>query len=76
MGAALTVLIASKIGLPVSTTHCKVGSIVCVGQMRCKEGVNWKLFIGIIVAWVVTLPISGGISALLMYIFMNAFPMN
>ncbi|GBP21421.1 Sodium-dependent phosphate transporter 1 [Eumeta japonica] len=43
VGAALTVLIASKAGLPVSTTHCKVGSVVCVGYFS-EQAVDWSLF--------------------------------
>ncbi|XP_033727623.1 sodium-dependent phosphate transporter 1-like [Pecten maximus] len=66
LGAALTVLVASNIGIPVSTTHCKVGSVVFVGRVRSKTNVDWKLFRNIILAWVVTLPISGAISALAM----------
>ncbi|XP_046357090.2 sodium-dependent phosphate transporter 1-A-like isoform X1 [Haliotis rufescens] len=63
IGSALTVLIASNIGIPISTTHCKVGSIVFVGRVRSNENVDWKLFRNIIIAWLVTLPISGLLSA-------------
>ncbi|KAH3709863.1 sodium-dependent phosphate transporter 1-like isoform X2 [Dreissena polymorpha] len=63
VGSALTVLIASNIGIPISTTHCKVGSIVFVGWFRSRAGVDWKLFRNIIIAWFVTLPIAGGLSA-------------
>ncbi|XP_055955214.1 sodium-dependent phosphate transporter 1 [Patella vulgata] len=63
IGSALTVLIASNVGIPISTTHCKVGSIVFVGRARSNENVDWSLFRNIIVAWLVTLPISGGLSA-------------
>ncbi|XP_069106837.1 sodium-dependent phosphate transporter 1-A-like [Argopecten irradians] len=66
VGAALTVLVASNIGIPVSTTHCKVGSVVFVGRVRSKANVDWTLFRNIILAWVVTLPVSGAISALAM----------
>jgi len=47
IGAAITVLIASKAGLPISTTHCKVGSVVSVGWIRTakgERGVDWRLF--------------------------------
>ncbi|KAJ9589244.1 hypothetical protein L9F63_017543 [Diploptera punctata] len=69
IGAAFTVLLASKIGIPISTTHCKVGSVVFVGwASSSKEGVDWKLFRNIIFAWVVTVPIAAGLSALMMVI--------
>lgn len=68
IGAATTVLLASKIGLPVSSTHCKVGSIVFVGWIRSRQGVHWRLFGGIILAWVLTLPVTCGLSAAVMAI--------
>ncbi|XP_043285110.1 sodium-dependent phosphate transporter 2 isoform X2 [Venturia canescens] len=64
VGAAVTVLLASKAGLPVSTTHCKVGSVVCVGwASRGGEGVSWTLFRNIAFAWLITVPIAGLLSA-------------
>nr|CAK6928607.1 unnamed protein product [Fasciola hepatica] len=69
IGSALTVLLASKVGLPVSTTHCQVGSVVGVGRARSRDNVNWSIFRNIIIAWVVTVPAAAGVSALLMYCF-------
>ncbi|XP_069682380.1 sodium-dependent phosphate transporter 1-B [Periplaneta americana] len=69
IGAAFTVLLASKIGIPISTTHCKVGSVVFVGwASTSKQGVDWKLFRNIIFAWVITVPVAAGLSALMMVI--------
>ncbi|VVC92511.1 sodium-dependent phosphate transporter 1-B [Leptidea sinapis] len=65
LGAALTVLIASKAGLPISTTHCKVGSVVCVGYSS-QKGVDWSLFRNIIFAWVVTVPAVAAMASLAM----------
>lgn len=63
IGAASTVLLASKVGIPISTTHCKVGSIVFVGWVRSRKGVDWGLFRNIILAWLLTLPVTGGLTA-------------
>jgi len=74
IGSAFTVLLASKCGLPISTTHCKVGSVVFVGWTKSsKEGVDWSLFRNIVIAWIVTVPLTAGISALLMWILSVSF---
>ena len=59
IGSALTVLCASNLGIPISTTHCKVGSVVMVGRVRSREHVDWSLFRNVILAWVVTMPFAG-----------------
>ncbi|XP_011708057.1 PREDICTED: sodium-dependent phosphate transporter 1-B isoform X2 [Wasmannia auropunctata] len=70
VGSAMTVLLASKVGLPISTTHCKVGSVVCVGwASRGGKGVSWKLFRNITFAWLITVPVAAGLSAGCMAIF-------
>ncbi|KAI1720836.1 phosphate transporter family domain-containing protein [Ditylenchus destructor] len=66
-GCAVTVLLASKIGIPVSTTHCLIGSIVAVGVLNSDEGVNWLIFRNIVLSWLVTLPASGLFAAGITY---------
>uniref|UniRef100_F6UR25 Phosphate transporter n=1 Tax=Ciona intestinalis TaxID=7719 RepID=F6UR25_CIOIN len=65
---ALTVLVASNVGLPVSTTHCKVGSVVSIGWFRSRSAVDWSLVGNIAVAWFVTVPVSGLLSAGVMWV--------
>ncbi|KAL3986157.1 Phosphate transporter family protein [Acanthocheilonema viteae] len=66
-GAAVTALLASKAGLPISTTHCLVGSVVMVGVLKSHiGGVRWSIFRNIILSWIITLPASGIIAAALM----------
>lgn len=73
IGAALTVLIASRIQIPVSTTHCKVGSVVFVGYMSTGK-VSWRLFGKIVSSWVATVPVAAGLAAamggLIFYVFL------
>ncbi|XP_076859072.1 sodium-dependent phosphate transporter 1-A isoform X2 [Brachyhypopomus gauderio] len=77
LASAVTVVIASNIGLPVSTTHCKVGSVVSVGWLRSRKSVDWHLFRNIFIAWFVTVPISALISAGIMALFYYVFlPVN
>lgn len=64
VGAAVTVILASRVGLPVSTTHCQVGSTIGVGVVELKRGtVNWKQFAGIFAGWVFTVIATGGVAA-------------
>ncbi|XP_062987719.1 sodium-dependent phosphate transporter 2 isoform X2 [Elgaria multicarinata webbii] len=67
---ALTVLVASNVGIPISSTHCKVGSVVAVGWIRSKKAVDWHLFRNIFLAWFVTVPVAGLFSAAVMAILM------
>ena len=100
--SSFTVLVASKLGFPISTTHCKVGSVVAVGWIRerlvrsnpssesipngqtpaaqtpspekKKGAVNWKLFLEIGAAWLLTVPISAAFSALTFWLLRLMFP--
>lgn len=57
-GAATTILVCSRLGLPISTTHVIVGSVVGIGIMRGMEALDLRLVKNIIVSWLITLPFT------------------
>ncbi|NDV20417.1 phosphate permease [Pseudodesulfovibrio sp. JC047] len=57
-GAASTVLVASNLGLPVSTTHAAVGGVVGVGLARGFQAVDFRVLFRIVAYWVATVPIA------------------
>jgi PiT family inorganic phosphate transporter len=59
---ALTIMGASHFGVPVSTTHVINASIMGVGSSRRLSAVRWGVAGNIVVAWILTLPLSGAIS--------------
>ena len=65
IGGAFVIVTGSQLGLPLSTTHCQVGSTVAVGMMEGKESVNWSLVGQIIVGWAITLIVCGCTAAAL-----------
>jgi inorganic phosphate transporter, PiT family len=62
-GGALTLFLATALGVPVSTTHTITGAIVGVGAARRTSAVRWNVAQGIVVAWVLTLPAAALIAA-------------
>ena len=65
-GAVTTVLLASNLGLPISTTHASVGAVVGVGLARGFAAVDFRVLIKIVLYWVLTLPIAA-ISCIIIY---------
>jgi PiT family inorganic phosphate transporter len=63
-GAAITLFISSRFGIPVSTTHTITGSIAGVGSLRRLSAVRWGVAGQIVWAWILTIPCSAIISAL------------
>ncbi|MEM8629405.1 MAG: inorganic phosphate transporter [Chlamydiota bacterium] len=66
-GAACTILLASKLGIPISTTHSLVGSVLGVGLARGLQALNLRTLRDIALSWIVTLPFCACLSILLFY---------
>ena len=73
-GAATSVLMASKLGMPVSTTHAVVGAVIGVGLARGLEAIDLSIIRKIIITWVVTVPISAITAGGLFIVFRTVFP--
>ena len=67
-GGAITLFLATALGIPVSTTHTITGAIVGVGAAKRTSAVRWGVASSIVVAWIVTLPASALIAALAWYL--------
>jgi inorganic phosphate transporter, PiT family len=62
-GGAITLFLASGLGIPVSTTHTITGAIVGVGSAQRASAVRWGLAGNIVIAWIVTMPAAGLMAA-------------
>ena len=73
LAAAATVVLASRTGLPVSTTHIAVGAVIGVGLARGIGAIDLRVIGNIVVSWVVTLPVGAGLSALFFFTLKGMF---
>ena len=65
IATATTILIASRIGLPVSTSHALVGSVIGIGLASRDRDVQWNTIKSVVLAWVVTLPVAAILGAVI-----------
>lgn len=65
---ALTLFTVSQMGVPVSTTHTITGSIIGVGATKRLSAVRWGVTINLIWAWILTIPVSALVAAIIYYI--------
>ena len=73
LAAAGTVVAASRLGLPVSTTHIIVGSVMGVGLARGIAAIDLRVVARIVTSWIVTLPIGAGLASIFFFLFKAIF---
>jgi sodium-dependent phosphate transporter len=72
LGTAITVILATRLPLPISTTQCITGARVGVGLCSgTRRAINWKMIAWIYAGWIITLPVTGIIAGCLMGIVIN-----
>ena len=72
-GGAITLFLATAIGVPVSTTHTITGAIVGVGSTRSVSTVRWGVAGNIVWAWIFTIPASAFVAAIAYWISLQIF---
>ncbi|MES9964037.1 MAG: inorganic phosphate transporter [Candidatus Sedimenticola sp. 20ELBAFRAG] len=73
LAAATTVVLASKTGLPVSTTQIAVGAVMGVGLARGVGAIDLRVVGNIIISWLITLPAGGILAAAFFFLFVGIF---
>jgi len=73
LAAAATVVLASRTGIPVSTTHIAVGAVMGVGIARGIKALNLRVIGGIFMSWIITLPVGAGLSIFFFYFLKGIF---
>jgi len=73
LAAAATVVLASRTGIPVSTTHIAVGAVVGVGLARGIGALDLRVIGGIFMSWVITLPVGALLSVFFFFFFRGLF---
>lgn len=69
----MTIVMATRLALPVSTTQCIVGATVGVGLCNGDwRSINWRMVAWCYMGWFITLPVTGIVSGCLMGIIINA----
>jgi len=72
-GGALTLFLATSLGIPVSTTHTITGAIVGVGSTQRASAVRWGVAGNIVWAWILTIPASGFVAAIAYWLSLQIF---
>ncbi|ROT34445.1 phosphate transporter [Sodiomyces alkalinus F11] len=73
LGSTVTIILATKLQLPVSTTQCITGAIVGVGLCSGTwRSINWRMVAWIYAGWIFTLPVAGTFAGCLVAIIINA----
>jgi PiT family inorganic phosphate transporter len=67
-GGAIMLFVATYLGIPVSTTHTITGAVIGVGAARKVSAVRWNIAGNIVLAWVITLPASALVAALVYWL--------
>lgn len=73
---AITLFTAANLGAPVSTTHTITGSIIGVGAVKRVSAVRWGVTTSLMIAWVLTIPVSAFMAGILYFLFSRVFQLG